>query len=336
MLLLHVLGVGLYLAFAAGRPAFAGAGLLAYTLGLRHAFDADHIAAIDNTVRKLRGDGRCALGVGFFFSLGHSTVVLALACGLALAAGAVRGAIDPIHTMAATSARPSRAASWVGDRDRQPARARRPRRDDAADLAARGRRARSRARRRRPGRSPARLLARPLALIRSAWQMYPLGILFGLGFDTATEIGLLALSATAAGAHAPALAIVSLPAAVLPPRCRLRRHRRQRRDGSAYGWGLAQTGAADLLQPRRDHRLLGRRGADRRRRRAMQVAASALGLEGALWRWLDGLDFQLLGYAIVAALPADMGARRRRLALRRDRAALGRSLRELAPPAASL
>src|SRR5436309_9458225 len=86
ILLLHVLGWGFFLYYSRHNPALAGLGSLAYTFGLRHAFDADHIAAIDNTTRKLLQDGRRPMGVGFFFSLGHSTIVFSLATGLAVAA----------------------------------------------------------------------------------------------------------------------------------------------------------------------------------------------------------------------------------------------------------
>src|SRR5262245_25991435 len=86
---LHLLGWGLFLYYGRSNPALAGLGTLAYTFGLRHAFDADHIAAIDNTTRKLLQDGKRPLGVGFFFSLGHSTVVLSLTAGLAVAAATV-------------------------------------------------------------------------------------------------------------------------------------------------------------------------------------------------------------------------------------------------------
>ena len=86
---LHVLGWGLFVGVASSYPAFAGAGVLAYTFGLRHAFDADHISAIDDTTRFMLQKGKKPLGVGFFFSLGHSTVVLALSLGLAIAARAV-------------------------------------------------------------------------------------------------------------------------------------------------------------------------------------------------------------------------------------------------------
>src|SRR6267143_2578505 len=83
--LLHVVGWGLLLVAAAGQPTILALGGLAYTFGLRHAFDADHIAAIDNTTRKLLQDGKKPVGVGFFFSLGHSTVVFLIAGALGLA-----------------------------------------------------------------------------------------------------------------------------------------------------------------------------------------------------------------------------------------------------------
>src|SRR5436305_6006076 len=87
--LLHVAGWGLFVFYSGRYPALAGLGVLAYTFGLRHAFDADHIAAIDNTTRKLLQQGKRPLGVGFFFSLGHSSIVFGLAAGLAVAAKTV-------------------------------------------------------------------------------------------------------------------------------------------------------------------------------------------------------------------------------------------------------
>src|SRR5207244_1792146 len=102
VLLLHVLGWGLYLWYSRHTPALAGLGTLAYTFGLRHAFDADHIAAIDNTTRKLLHDGRRPFGVGFFFSLGHSTIVFALTTGLALTAGVVDAAIPSLQHAGST------------------------------------------------------------------------------------------------------------------------------------------------------------------------------------------------------------------------------------------
>src|SRR5256885_10827314 len=82
---IHVAGWGALLTYGAGHPTFLALGGLAYTFGLRHAFDADHISAIDNTTRKLLQQGRKPVGVGFFFSLGHSTVVLLIAVALGLA-----------------------------------------------------------------------------------------------------------------------------------------------------------------------------------------------------------------------------------------------------------
>src|SRR5919198_3598495 len=93
VLFLHLVGWGLFLYYARHNPALAGLGSLAYTFGLRHAFDADHIAAIDNTTRKLLQEGERPLGTGFFFSLGHATIVFSLAAGLAVAAKTVDSAI---------------------------------------------------------------------------------------------------------------------------------------------------------------------------------------------------------------------------------------------------
>src|SRR6266511_609028 len=91
--LLHVLGWGLFVGVASRYPAFAGAGVLAYTFGLRHAFDADHISAIDDTTRFMLQKGKRPLGAGFFFSLGHSSIVFALAFALAFATKAVESRI---------------------------------------------------------------------------------------------------------------------------------------------------------------------------------------------------------------------------------------------------
>src|SRR3954467_6297768 len=102
VLLLHLLGWGLFLYYARTNPALAGLGTLAYTFGLRHAFDADHIAAIDNTTRKFLTDGKRSLGVGFFFSLGHSTIVFALVGGLAVAASTVNAAIPALQDYGGT------------------------------------------------------------------------------------------------------------------------------------------------------------------------------------------------------------------------------------------
>src|SRR6202046_2810571 len=102
---LNVLGWGLLAAAAGGHyhinktEIFGfGTGILAYTLGMRHAFDADHIAAVDNTTRKLVGDGQRPLSVGFFFSLGHSTIVVAIGVGVVAAEKALYGVVSNRHS----------------------------------------------------------------------------------------------------------------------------------------------------------------------------------------------------------------------------------------------
>ena len=99
--LLHVLGWGAYLHYVGRYPQLVGLGFVAYMFGLRHAFDADHIAAVDDTVRFMLQKGKKPLGVGFFFSLGHSTVVLALAIGIAFAATAVKAELPQLKSMGA-------------------------------------------------------------------------------------------------------------------------------------------------------------------------------------------------------------------------------------------
>src|SRR6476660_5900679 len=93
VLALHVAGFGILLVLAGPHGFGLGVGITAYTLGMRHAFDADHIAAIDNTTRKLMGEGQRPLSVGFWFSLGHSSVVFALALMLSFGVNAVAGPV---------------------------------------------------------------------------------------------------------------------------------------------------------------------------------------------------------------------------------------------------
>jgi high-affinity nickel-transport protein len=206
-----VLGWGLFAWYASGTPALAGLGVLAYTFGLRHAFDADHIAAIDNTTRAFLQRGKRSVGVGFFFSLGHSSVVFALCTGLAVAATTVKAKLPGFQAV----------GGYVGtgvsgvfllaigalnlvvliDIARMFFDLRRGELDEhrlEERLHDRGLMSRG-------------LLPRLGGRISESRHMYPLGILFGLGFDTASEVGLLALSTGAATHHVPFLAIVSLP-----------------------------------------------------------------------------------------------------------------------------
>jgi nickel/cobalt transporter (NiCoT) family protein len=212
--LLHVAGWGLLFAAAAGQPTILALGGLAYTFGLRHAFDADHIAAIDNTTRKLLQDGRKPVGVGFFFSLGHSTVVFIIAAALGLT---VKWIVDGV---AGNGGQLRTVGGMLGtvvsggflvligvlnlvvllDIVRVYRRLKAGGYDDKSlelDLTAGG--------------VMSRIFGRLFRVIRHSWQMYPIGFLFGLGFDTASEVAILAISAGAAAKGLPFVAVIALP-----------------------------------------------------------------------------------------------------------------------------
>jgi high-affinity nickel-transport protein len=208
---LHGLGWGLYVWYSRHTPALAGLGTLAYTLGLRHAFDADHIAAIDNTTRKLLHDGKRPLGVGFFFSLGHSMIVFALTAGLALTAGAVDAAI-PSFRQAGSTVGASVSGAFlllIGMLNlfvlADVVRAWRAMRTGLRDEQALERRLLDR------GLLSRLVLTRIGDRIDASWKMAPLGALFGLGLDTASEIALLALAAGVATDRVPLPAVLALP-----------------------------------------------------------------------------------------------------------------------------
>jgi len=212
--LLHIAGWGLLLAYAANHPGFIWLGGVAYMLGLRHAFDADHIAAIDNTTRKLLQSGKKPLGVGFFFSLGHSTVVFLIAVALGLAVRwIVQGVVADSSELRSIGGAIGTVVSGgflvlIGilnllvllDIIRVYRGMRRGDYDSAAlerELTAGG--------------LMTRLFGRLFRVIEHSWQMYPIGFLFGLGFDTASEVTFLAVSAGAAAQGLPFAAIMSLP-----------------------------------------------------------------------------------------------------------------------------
>ncbi len=213
---LHVTAWSLYLYYAhnlAAASSFAGAGTLAYVLGVRHAVDADHIAAIDDTTRLMLQRGRRAVGVGFFFAMGHSTVVLALALVVAVAAGAasqaqvdwvreVGSSVSVVVAMsflllvAALNALVLRGILRVW---RGMTRGELDERELEVQLLNRGLMNRM-------------LGGRARSLIRSSWHMYPVGLLFGLGLETASEVTLLGLTAqTASGGALPLLATLTMP-----------------------------------------------------------------------------------------------------------------------------
>jgi high-affinity nickel-transport protein len=191
-------------------PALLGDAVLAYTLGLRHAVDADHIAAIDNVTRKLMQAGQRPVTVGLFFSLGHSSVVILAFILLALAASdshlmqlrtvfSVVGVSVSAAFLFAIALVNGLSLRGVWRAFRQTKRTGRHAEDDLDQLMA--------------GRGLiARLLRPAFALVGESWHMYPLGALFGLGFDTATEVGMLGLSAAAVTQGAPLWSLIVLPA----------------------------------------------------------------------------------------------------------------------------
>jgi nickel/cobalt transporter (NiCoT) family protein len=207
VVLLHAAGFGLFLYYAPRYPALTGLATLAYTFGLRHAFDADHIAAIDNTTRKLLQDGSRPLGVGFFFSLGHSAIVFAVTAGLALTAGVLPGVDRAGGTIGASVS--GSFLVFIGLLNlfvlADVVRVWRKMRTEQLDQESLDRRLLDR------GMLSRFVLTRIGDRIDASWKMAPLGALFGLGLDTATEIALLALAAGAATHKAPLPAILALP-----------------------------------------------------------------------------------------------------------------------------
>jgi nickel/cobalt transporter (NiCoT) family protein len=199
------------LAFA-DRPALLGTAFLAYIFGLRHAFDADHIAAIDNVVRKLMQEGKAPYSAGFFFSLGHSSIVVLASAVLAVTATVMHGHLDAAQDIGGVVGMVVSAVFllvigianlfilkgvWAAF-----VRARHGERivDEDLDalLAGRGLIAR---------------VFRPLfRVVSRSWHMYPIGFLFGLGFDTATEIGLLGIAASQAAQGLSLWTILVFPA----------------------------------------------------------------------------------------------------------------------------
>src|SRR3989454_5711745 len=212
--LLHLVGWGLLLAYGASHPGFLALGGLAYTFGLRHAFDADHIAAIDNTTRKLLQSGRKPVGVGFFFSLGHSTVVLLIAVALGLAVKSiVQGIVSGNGELRSIGGAVGTLVSGgflvlIGIMNllilfdiirvyRRMKRGEYDRNSLETELVAGG--------------LMTRLFGRMFRVVDHSWHMYPIGFLFGLGFDTASEVALLAISAGAAAQGLPFTAAISPP-----------------------------------------------------------------------------------------------------------------------------
>jgi high-affinity nickel-transport protein len=207
---------GLLWALAAGvfhqYPVLLGTAFLAYGFGLRHAVDADHIAAIDNVTRKLMQEGKRPVGVGLFFSLGHSTIVFGLSAAVAMTAVAIKDRFDSIENfgniagtlisafflLAIAAMNILVLVAIYGTFKRVKAGGVYADEDLDLLLGKRG--------------FFGRLFRGLFKMVRHSWQMYPVGVLFGLGFDTATEVGLLGISAAEASHGLPIWSIMVFPA----------------------------------------------------------------------------------------------------------------------------
>lgn len=282
-----------------------GTGLAAYTLGMRHAFDADHISAIDNTTRKMMAEDQRPMSVGFFFSLGHSTVVFLLSFVFSIGIKALNGQVthagSTLHNV----------AGWIGAGVSSTflyaiaalnlvilggiVKVFRDMRSGIYDEAQLEEQLNNRG-------LMNRFLGRLTKAITKPWQMYPLGILFGLGFDTATEVGLLFLAAGAAGVGLPFYAILCLPVLFAAGMSLL-----DTIDGSfmnfAYDWAFAQpvrkvfynivvTGLSVAVATVIGTIELG------------GLVAQKLDAHGSFWTWLEHININALGFIIVAMFAA--------------------------------
>jgi high-affinity nickel-transport protein len=281
------------------QPALFGTAFLAYAFGLRHALDADHIAAIDNAVRKLMQEGKTPYSAGFFFSLGHSTVVVIASAAIAASAAALQGGFDVFHDVGGIIGTTVSAlfllllglanlfilkSTWSAFN-----RLRHGGKIAAADFegvaACDGLIAR---------------IFRPLfSVISRSWHLYPIGLLFGLGFDTATEIGLLGISAAKAAQGMSVWTILVFPALFTAGMSLVDTADSALMTG-AYGWAfinpirklwynLTLTAASVVVAI-----FIG--GVE-----ALGLIGNKLGLEGGAWDVIGDLNENLarFGYAVV-------------------------------------
>ncbi|WP_042374816.1 HoxN/HupN/NixA family nickel/cobalt transporter [Streptacidiphilus neutrinimicus] len=312
ILALHIIGWFTLVAIVApqhlslGTKTFGiGIGITAYTLGMRHAFDADHISAIDNTTRKLMNDGQRPLSVGFWFSLGHSSVVFALTFLLSLGVKALAGPVKDdnsalhhytsligtgvsgafLYIIAAVNIVILAGILKVFRQMRSGAF------DEAAlevQLTNRG--------------LMNRVFGKLMKSITKPGQMYPVGILFGLGFDTATEVALLVLAGSGAASGLPWYAILCLPVLFAAGMSLL-----DAIDGSfmnfAYGWAFSKpvrkvyynltiTGLSVAVAL-----IIGTV-------ELLSILQSQLDLTGPFWTAVTGLDLNTIGFMIVGLFVA--------------------------------
>ncbi|HEX8046666.1 HoxN/HupN/NixA family nickel/cobalt transporter [Rhizobium sp.] len=281
------------------RPSLLGTAFLAYMFGLRHAFDADHIAAIDNVVRKLMQEKKQPYAVGFFFSLGHSSIVVLASIFIAATAAAMQGQFESFHDVGGVIGTTVSAVFllligvanlfvlkgvWSAFN-----RARRGEKiaDEDLDALLAG------------GGLLARIFRPMFKVVTRSWHMYPIGFLFGLGFDTATEIGLLGISAAQAAQGMSFWTILIFPALFTAGMSLMDTIDSTLMTG-AYGWAfikpvrklwynLTITAASVVVAI-----FIG--GIE-----AIGLISDKLGLEGGVWSFIGDLNDNLanFGFAIV-------------------------------------
>src|SRR5262249_45901019 len=285
-----------------------GIGVTAYTLGLRHAFDADHISAIDNTTRTLMAEGKRPLSVGFWFSLGHPTIVFAIALLISIGARSLDG---PVNT---DDSRLRQVTGTLGTAVSggflyliaainivillgivRVFREMRTGRFDEAELE----------RRLEDRGLMNRLFGRLTRAVGKPSQMYPVGLLFGLGFDTASEVALLVIAGGAGAAGMSWYAVLCLPVLFAAGMSLM-----DSIDGSfmnfAYGWALSKP----VRKVFYNLTITGLSVAG-----ALMVGTIALGgligsrldLSGPFWSWFENVDFNFLGFVIVVMFAATWG-----------------------------
>lgn len=296
VVLLHIVGGTLLFINSVRYPEMIGFGLLAYTLGLRHAFDADHIAAIDNTVRKLIQQKEDPTGIGFFFSLGHSSVVFIMAVLTAVSINFAQDRIPQIKEIGSLIGTTVSGGFLIiigllnlylwFDIYKAFVNARKSKCDDEhleELLLNRG--------------FISRFCGSLYRFVNKSWQVYPLGFLFGLGFDTASEVALLAISAKATSHSVPVSLIICLPILFAAGMSLL-----DTADGilmaTAYNWAyitplrktyynLSITGISVVAA-------LGIGIVE-----LIQVFAPKLGLNNGFWSWIQDIDIGNMGYIMV-------------------------------------
>ena len=286
------------------RPVLLGTALLAYGFGLRHAVDADHIAAIDNVTRKLMQEGKRPVTVGFFFSIGHSFVLLIGTAFVALALVSLQDGFNTFNdfaniigtivsglfllAMAIMNLVTARSVYRTYHHVRRGG----SYNEDSFNILLNNRGL------------IARLLRPLFRLVNQSWQMFPVGFLFGLGFDTVTEVSLLTVAATEASKGLPVWSILAFPALFSAGMSLI-----DTTDGilmlGAYGWAFVKpirklyynltiTIVAAVVAI-----LIG--GIE-----TLGLIAGELNLKGGLWDWLNALNnnFGILGYSIIGLFAA--------------------------------